>query len=153
MTTEETKTIVTILAHKLQVTSYLSRFADEIKNRALEHDASKLSNDEFSGFVQINRIAREHKYGSPEYMKSVKKTNAVELHYCGNPHHPEHYQNGIDDMTLFDIIEMVVDWKAASKVYGQTSLEDSLVVSAKRFNLQDKHIYLIKLIINALEGG
>lgn len=153
MTTEEAKTIVTIFAHKLQVASYLSRFADEVKNRALEHDASKLSNDEFSGFVQINRIAREHKYGSSEYMKSIKETNAVELHYRGNLHHPEHYQNGIENMTLFDIIEMVADWRAACETYGQSYLKDSLAIHTKRFDLQDKHMYLIKLIINAFEGG
>lgn len=148
---EVSKTIVKILSHNLLVASYLGRLADLIKGRVLVHDSSKFSDDEFIGFVHINQIAREHEYGSPEYMKSIKETNTVALHYSRNPHHPEHHPNGIDDMSLFDIIEMVADWKAASETYGQTSLEDALATHTERFGLRDEHLYLIRLIINALE--
>ena len=51
-------------------------------------------------------------YGSEqhkEYLKEMKK--GLVHHYEINSHHPEHYKNGIEDMTLFDIIEMLMDWK------------------------------------------
>jgi len=47
----------------------------------------------------------------------------------------------------------VTDWKAASKAYGRTSLEDALVTHTKRFGLRNEHLYLIGLIIEALEQG
>jgi len=148
---EEAKAIVTILAHNRFVASLLVDLANALEKRAIMHDASKFTMDEFAGFVEINRIAREHEYGSPEYMASIKETNAVALHYSRNPHHPEHYPNGVDDMGLLDIIEMVADWKAASETYGQTSLGNALEVHIERFGLEEKHLYLIGLVIEALE--
>jgi hypothetical protein len=148
---EAQATIVNMLAHKLKVSSFLVHLAGALRMRALTHDESKWSEDEFLGFVKINRIAREYEYGSPEYMASIKETNAVTLHYSRNSHHPEHYSSGIDDMSLLDIIEMVADWKAASETYEQTSLEDALEIHAKRFGLEEKHLYLIRLVIEAME--
>ena len=150
---EEAKTIVKILMHGRLITSHLERLANVLRERATVHDLSKFSEDEFAGVVRINRIAREHEYGSPEYMESIKESDALALHFSRNPHHPEHYPGGVDDMTLVDIIEMVADWKAASEAYGQTSLEDALAIHAERFSLRDKHLYLIRLIIEALEHG
>jgi hypothetical protein len=148
---EEGRAIVKILWHNMLVASHLGRLIYLIRKRALVHDASKFTPDEFAGFVHINRVAREHEYGSPEYMASIKETDAVALHYSRNSHHPEHYPGGVDDMGLLDIIEMVADWKAASETYGQTSLEDALAVHAERFGLEERHLYLIGLVIEALE--
>ena len=147
----EMKTITTILRHTGLVMAYLTRFSNVLEHRAAIHDLSKFSDDEFNGFVKINQIAREHKYGSPEYRKAIRETNVVPLHYSRHPHHPEHYQGGIDEMSLIDIIEMVADWKAASETYGQTSLKESLEIQKDRFRLRLEHLYLIELIIDELE--
>jgi hypothetical protein len=41
---------------------------------------------------------------------------ALEHHYRHNTHHPEHYGNeGIAGMDLFDVVEMVCDWMAATR--------------------------------------
>jgi len=40
---------------------------------------------------------------------------ALEHHYALYRHHPEHFQNGIDDMNLIDLVEMFADWKASSE--------------------------------------
>jgi len=40
---------------------------------------------------------------------------AIEHHYKNNRHHPEHFNNGIDEMNLVDLIELLCDWKAASE--------------------------------------
>ena len=148
---EESQTIATILRHTGLVSSYLRQLARALEERADTHDLSKFSNDEFAGFVEINRIAREHKYGSPEYKRAISENNAVSLHYSHNPHHPEHHENGVSDMSLIDLIEMVVDWKAASITYGQTSLQESLEIQTGRFNLSASDLRLIKLVLLELE--
>jgi hypothetical protein len=93
-------------------------------------------------------VAREHKYGSPEYQASLNavEPNPIKLHYSRNSHHPEHHANGIKDMELPDIIEMVCDWWAASKTYGQTSFSDSVEISIARFNPDYAKANMIRLI-------
>lgn len=145
---EEAKTITTILRHNRLVASYLVKLANALEERAIMHDASKFATDEFAGFVRINQIAREHEYGSPEYRKSIKETGVVPLHYSRNPHHPEHYEDGINDMSIVDLVEMIADWKAASETYGQTSLEGALKIHTERFGLKPEHLYLIKLVLD-----
>ena len=148
---DEIKALVTIQRHITIVQKYLTRLSNRLAERALEHDLSKLSKDEFAGFVEINQIARLHPYGSPEYKASLAGNKTIDLHFSRNSHHPEYHPNGIDDMGLFDLIEMVIDWGAASLTYGQTNLQDSLVIQQKRFNLDDKMMWLINLIIEELE--
>lgn len=153
MISEETQTLITIMAHIAFVQRSLDALIRKLQDRSSCHDASKFWKDEFQGFIQINKTAREHKYGSPEYQASLKavEPNPVELHYSRNRHHPEHHENGIDDMGLVDLIEMVADWKAASLTYGNTSFDESLEISIKRFDLRPEQIYLVKLIAKELE--
>lgn len=148
--TEETKTLITILRHQGFVRKYLRKLASALENRATIHDLSKFSQDEFGGFVDIQRIARTTKYNSEQYRESID-TDPVKLHFSRNPHHPEHYSNGIDDMSLLDIIEMVIDWQSAAETYGQSSFEESLPEQVKRFKLRPEHLYLIKLIAEELK--
>jgi len=143
------KTIAVMMRHTRLVASFLRRLAHALEDRAGIHDLSKFTDDEFAGFVEINRIAREQVYFSPEYQASIKN-QTVNLHYSRNSHHPEHHANGIDGMSLGDFIEMVADWKAASITYGKTSFEDSLKVQIERFGLKPEHIYLIKLIMDEI---
>jgi hypothetical protein len=41
----------------------------------------------------------------------LRKMGDVKHHYEVNSHHPEHYENGINGMTLVDVVEMLCDWK------------------------------------------
>ena len=148
---EENTTLVTILAHVRLVQKYMSRISKALEQRAIEHDISKLLSDEYKGFIEVNRVARTHAYGSDEYKASLKGNNVIKLHFSRNSHHPEYYLNGVSDMSLLDIIEMVVDWKAASETYGQTSFEDSISIQKDRFGLSDEQLYLIRLIAKELE--
>lgn len=147
---QETKTVVTMLRHSQLVSYYLRRLAAALELRAVTHDMSKWSDDEFEGFVKINEIAREHEYGSQEYKQSLAEVDAVPLHYSRNRHHPEYHEHGVNDMFLIDFIEMVIDWKAASETYGRTSLEESLEIQTERFGLEKKHLYLVKAILDEL---
>jgi len=151
---EEAKTAITIAKHILFVRTYLDRLANTLVMRGLLHDASKTNDDEFDGFVKIGKISRTYPYGSDEYKQSMRDNkDVIDLHYSRNPHHPEHHKNGVADMSLIDIIEMVCDWKAASEVYGKTSFEDSLKISIERFGLTSEQEYLVKLIAKELKKG
>lgn len=143
---DELKTLVTMLNHRSNVAARLRWLARQLEERADLHDLSKFKPDEFEGFVQINRVAREHPYGSPEYKASLKDNQAVSLHYSRNSHHPEYHPDGVDGMNLLDFIEMVIDWKTASETYGQTSFDDSLAIQVDRFKLAPEQVYLAGMI-------
>lgn len=105
------------LDHKKRVEEYLSSVVTELQHRALVHDASKLQGIEketLDKFVpQLNMLASSE-YNDEKYkniMASMKIGN--DSHYANNRHHPEHFNNGVNEMTLVDIIEMIYDWKAA----------------------------------------
>jgi hypothetical protein len=56
-------------------------------------------------------------------------------HYDHNRHHPEHFSDGVNGMTLVDLIEMLADWKAATERHADGNLGKSLVIQQSRFNL------------------
>jgi hypothetical protein len=150
---QEIQTLVTILRHQALVASQMRKLAHLLIEAADIHDLSKLSPWEFTGFVEFNHVARENKLGSPEYQQSLKDNEGViGLHYKSNRHHPEHHSHGIENMGLVDLVEMVADWRAASAVYGQTSFEEALPILRERFGLDQRHLYLVWLIHNALAG-
>jgi hypothetical protein len=149
--TQETKTLITILHHQKLVSCLLRRVARELEERADKHDLSKFKDDEFGGFVEINCIAREHPYGSQEYRDSLKDNKTIDLHFSRNRHHPEYHANGVKDMNLIDLLEMVCDWASASMTYGNTKMEDVLEEQRKRFGLSDSQVELFRLIWQGLE--
>jgi len=150
---EQVKTLVTILRHQRIVAAYMRRLAYALLEVAEVHDLSKLSLDEFGGFVEMNHVAREHKFGSEEYYAALEnRDDVVGLHYQRNRHHPEHHDRGIDDMTLVDLVEMVADWQAASDVYGKATFEEGLKVLRDRFGLTSCHLHLIWLIHDVFVG-
>lgn len=149
--TDEVNTLLTIIVHRELVSEYLGYMAAELQGRARVHDRDKLSVPLFHGFVEVNRVAREHPFGSPEYMASLK-TDAVGLHVRRNRHHPEAHRSPAD-MTWLDIVEMVCDWGAAALTYGQTSLADSLEVQRKRFDFTDQQWWLIEQVVATIDAA
>ena len=69
---------------------------------------------------------------------------ALEHHYANYRHHPEHFEKGINDMTLIDIVEMLCDWQAASARQLNGNLLKSIEVNAERFGYgeQLKQIFI-----------
>jgi hypothetical protein len=60
-------------------------------------------------------------------------------------HHPEHYSNGIQGMSLLDVIEMLCDWKAATMRHADGDLSKSIEINQKRFGYSDE---LKSILIN-----
>ncbi len=63
---------------------------------------------------------------------------ALENHYANNSHHPQHYTNGIDGMDLFDLLEMVLDWKASTLRSKDGDIFKSLDIQKERFNISNQ---------------
>lgn len=117
-----------------------------LRSRALLHDRSKYEEPEKSTYDKYIPLLKTVKYGSDEYNEIRDKMHEEGLrhHYKENRHHPEHFENGVNDMNLIDIIEMVCDWYAAS-LKSNTDFEKGLEINCKRFGIDEQ---LAKIIYN-----
>lgn len=120
--------------HIKAVRARLDQVVANLKARGKAHDASKLEEPERSGFAALAKDLRAVAYGSDDYRAALQEAKpTIEHHYAANTHHPEHYPNGIRDMSLLDIVEMFADWAAASERTQDGSLAQSLPINAQRF--------------------
>ena len=132
-------------SHIARVTDLLEYVTMIIERRAAKHDASKLGKPEKHIFDEVTPALRGMTYGSDEYKESLSKMKpALDHHYEKNSHHPEHYENGVEDMTLIDLIEMLADWKAATERHADGSLRKSLEINEERFKIPSSIIKILK---------
>lgn len=98
----------------------------------------------------------------------VRLKPALDHHYAYNSHHPEHFgylecngcfnryplnyearcavcNNGqfttrpnVAGMSLLDVVEMFCDWKAATERHADGSMEKSIQINRKRFEMSDQ---------------
>lgn len=124
------------LKHIKKVNNYLIDASTEILKRAKVHDNSKLEDPEKMTFDEMTPLLSSLKFGSPEYTESTKKMKpALDHHYKVNSHHPQHYDEGINGMNLFDLVEMFFDWKAAGERTKNGDIHKSIEINAGRFGL------------------
>ena len=78
-------------------------------------------------------------YGSADYKEQLKGLKvALDNHYKNNSHHPEHYENGVNDFDLFDLVEMFFDWKAATERHDNGDIMKSIDINKERFELSEQ---------------
>lgn len=121
----------------------------ELQERLAIHDKSKLEEPEHSilseNFTDLSKIP----YGTPEYdALLVKVKPALDAHYAQNRHHPEHWPNGINDMDLVDLLELLADWTAAVRKNKQGNIHRSIEHNAKRFGITPQ---LAGILTNTVE--
>jgi len=134
-----------ITKHKFWVFCYMTSFAIRLIWKAIIHDFSKFSSMETEGFCKVTRELKNSTYGTDEYFKNLKRIQpAIDHHYAHNSHHPEYYRNGIYDMNLFDIVEMVADWLAAVKRHTDGNINRSIRVNSERFEMEEQLVEIIK---------
>lgn len=111
----------------------------ELTERAKNHDKSKLESPEKETYDKYIPLLKKVKYGTPEYtkLKDEMAKTGVGHHYSVNRHHPEHFENGIKDMTLIDVIEMFCDWYAAS-LRSDTGFMSGLSMNKDRYDISDE---------------
>lgn len=133
------------LKHIYSVKEKLMVIILNLATRAEEHDLSKLSSPEKKVFDKVTPKLRELEYGSEEYKEQLKEMGvALEHHYSNNRHHPEHFENGINDMNLVDVIEMFCDWLAATERHNTGDIMASININQKRFGMSDELANIFK---------
>jgi hypothetical protein len=131
------------LEHIGKVDFRIYEIRQELAMRALHHDASKLEEPEKSGYDALVGNLAGLEYPSDEYRAALRAAKpTIDHHYLVNDHHPEHHPNGLNDMSLLSIAEMLADWKAASERTKDGSLAKSLPHNKKRFKFSDQ-LYLV----------
>lgn len=121
--------------HIAEVRGNINTVIKDLIDRGHVHDRSKLESPEveiFGKAVDMKDIA----YGSPEYKQMLEDLRpAISHHHSKNRHHTEFWPNGVNDMTLMDLIEMLCDWKAATKRNKDGNIRKSI-----EYNCEQKEI-------------
>lgn len=127
------------IKHIESVRDYIRLFTDKLTKRGTEHDRLKLESPEVEIFTEFTPKLANSTYGSDEYKDFLKQMNvALQHHYANYRHHPEHFDKGINDMNLVDIVEMLCDWKAATLRHNDGNLLKSIETNARRFGYDDQ---------------
>lgn len=133
------------LLHIKRVNQLLIDFAISILQRAKKHDDSKLLDPELAIFAEQTYLLKSLTYGSDEYKLALSNLGeALTHHYQNNDHHPEHFDNGIQSMNLYQVVEMFFDWRAATERHADGDICKSIEINQKRFRYSDdlKNIFL-----------
>ena len=132
--------------HIEAVRKYIRFMIDKIDMRGVKHDASKLESPEVEVFAEYTPKLNSTTFGSEDYYKNLEQMKpALDHHYASNRHHPEHFVNGINDMTIVDILEMFCDWKASTLRHNDGNLLKSIETNAERFHMDGQ---LKQILIN-----
>lgn len=145
------RTEILFRKHKERVSFYLLEFAKELMNRSVNHDNSKFGDDELDEYSKVIDVFDKCRFGTSEYSKSRDKiSSVVKLHQSRNRHHPEHFPNGIDGMDLVDLLEMISDWKSATRNHDVGStMKSSVEFCIKRYNISPQ---LAQIIVNTIDN-
>jgi hypothetical protein len=139
------------LRHSLRVGELIVDVIGQLCERSVHHDLSKTEPPEVEAFDEHSPRLAHLVYGSDEYRAELRAMRpAVEHHYQVNRHHPEHFADGVDGMTLVDLVEMLADWKAAGERHAgnDIGLRASLEIQRERFGLSDQ---LLRILGNTAE--
>lgn len=141
-------------AHIRRVGELMVEMASQLMTRAVNHDESKWSPEEWEAFASETPLLRDMTYGSPEYKAALERLGpALKHHYNTNRHHPEHHARGISGMNLLDLIEMLADWKAATERHADGSIERSLENNTARFSIDPAVRVILENTIRDMKWG
>ena len=125
--------------HIRRVGELMIREALEIAQRAVHHDATKWSEQEWPLIEKSTPQLSSLTYGTEEYKEALSSIRpALDHHYANNSHHPEFHNQGVNDMTLLDLVEMLCDWKAATERHDDGDIKKSLQHNKERFAISDQ---------------
>jgi len=149
MNKEEKVTNYETLTHINNVRDKVNEIVTKLLEKAENHDKSKMEEPELTPFVKMTPLLAKSTYGSEEYDGFLEELKpALDHHYAKNTHHPEHHKQGVGDMTLIDIVEMLCDWKSATMRHNDGNLRKSIEINGKRFKINSQ---LIKILENTVK--
>lgn len=127
--------------HKFQVARFIFKTCWVLLKRAFKHDLSKYSKHEAPYFASAPEL-KSFNYGSQEYKDMLQNTPefdaAIKHHYANNSHHPQFYPNGIKDMEILDVVEMLCDWKASTLRNKDGNIQKSVGLNQDRFQFDNE---------------
>lgn len=136
------------IKHIKKVKSRCKLFTKCFNNQFKKHDKVKLYSPEKEYFEKYTPILKKLTYGSKEYKENIKAMKpAIDHHYEKCRHHPEHFKEGIVNMDLIDLTEMLMDWWTASERHENGDIFESIELNQKRFNYSDD---LKRIMINTI---
>lgn len=128
------------------VRKFIRLFTDKLTTRGVDHDRLKMKSPEVEIFTEFTPKLANTTYGSDEYKEFLEQMKpALEHHYANYRHHPEHFVDGVNDMNLIDLVEMICDWKASTLRHNDGNLLKSIEINAQRFGMSEQ---LTQILIN-----
>lgn len=148
----ETKFTKSLSTHIQYIREDILKIIHKLYERALNHDNSKWSDAERPFYEKSNEIELENMTSYKTILEATRDIvqPALDNHYKLNRHHPEHHKNGINDMNLIDIVEMVCDWHSSAKTRG---LPLDVNYNVQRFNISPQLEQIIKNTIDFLNNA
>lgn len=149
----ETKAInYDTMRHIEFVRNLLNIAVTELLNRGKQHDQTKMQSPEVDIFTEFTPKLKTSTYGSDEYKQFlIDMKPALDHHYSTYRHHPEHFPNGINDMNLVDLIEMLCDWMASSGRHNDGNILKSIEINRTRFNMPDILVNILRNTVSYFE--
>jgi len=153
LTLEEKATNYETMLHIREVNRGINKIVACLLERGIKHDQSKLESPEVEIFTEYTQKLAGLTYGSQEYDECRRAMGpALEHHYAKNTHHPEHYKEGINEMTLLDLMEMFCDWRAASMRHNDGNLRKSIEINGNRFGMSPQLVKIFENTVSVLES-
>jgi len=140
----ELEVLADLLIHISEVKENIASIRNDLEKRGIAHDRSKFETFEFDSFAKTRQKFKTVDFGTKEYQECVDEIKpAIDHHYAANRHHTAYHFNGFNDMNLIDILEMLADWKAASRRSPGLRFVDSLPGAYRKYDIPEnmqKHI-------------
>ena len=138
------------LKHRVRVVQLMNTVVNQLLERAAYHDESKFHDPERSILAVSTPMLAVTNYGTEEYDEMRRNIKvALDHHYANNRHHPESHENGINDMDLLDIMELFIDWKAATERHQDGNIYKSIDINKERFGMSEQ---LAKIFVNTAKN-
>jgi hypothetical protein len=137
MASQEDRYLEDVTQHTNWVVKYITEFIHQLEKRGEQHDADKFASPIKDVYSKNFDALMEVPYGSEEYNRITGSSQfkaAFKQHTENNRHHTQHFKNGVDDMNLVDVVEMLCDWKAASD-RSKTSILDGMKLNYKKYKI------------------
>lgn len=154
--------------HLMDVEGLMKKVATELRSRGLRHDRSKYSGIEHSVGTTIFKECDETEavdicnsegmiFGEGDKEDSIDRLiiSSREAHFSINDHHPEHFEHGLTDMNLLQVMEMTCDLVAHGKSlsYSVEECKDFAHRYLRRYDITEGHqsAFLESVILNTVE--
>ena len=160
MNSNEIENLRRMFTHKQGVALLLTKVCNELMTRACKHDASKILEEDLNRHLEATQKRQELRekhgaamdYGHEMYKKYRDEYKDLpEEHARLNRHHVEHHKNGIWDMDLVDVLEMLLDWCQAAEDNGEDVEENnSIGKNAKEYGFEPQLTCILRNTVRNL---